>query len=355
MQSKQYSIIGLMSGTSLDGLDIAYCQFIYKNNKWEYSILFSKTYKYSEYWKKTLENIENLSALEFIKTDSELGILYAEKVNDFIYENQINKQEIDAIASHGHTIFHQPSLGFSTQIGNGAQICAKTGIKTILDFRSLDVALGGQGAPLVPIGDELLFSEYDYCVNIGGIANISSNQNEIRIAKDITFANMIGNYICEKIQQEFDDKGKIAASGTLDESFLIFLNSIVNQSTEGNTSLGKETFIQHIKPYIDNSNLLVKDLLHTLAHHLTDKISENINPKSNILITGGGAFNDFWIQLLEKKTKSKIATPNKQLIEFKEALIFAFLGALRLENKANCLASVTGASKDNIGGVIFQP
>ncbi|MCT4580511.1 MAG: anhydro-N-acetylmuramic acid kinase [Flavobacteriales bacterium] len=353
MKQSQYSIIGLMSGTSLDGLDIALCHFKQTNDQWDFSIVESKTYRYSKAWKKRLQNIENESALNFVKTDSDLGLLFAEKVNTFLIEFDLEKTSIDAIASHGHTIFHQPHLGFSTQIGNGAQLCAKTGIKTIVDFRAVDVALGGQGAPLVPIGDQLLFSEYDYCLNIGGIANISSQQNELRIAKDITFANMIGNHICQKINQDFDDQGKLAQSGSIHPPFLELLTKTVAISTKNNASLGKETFVKHIQPYIDQLKISVEDQLHTLAHHLSDKIADNITPKSSLLITGGGAFNDFWIKLIQEKSKAKITIPDHQLIEFKEALIFAFLGALRLNNVYNSLSSVTGARKDAIGGCIY--
>lgn len=342
-----------MSGTSLDGLDIALCNFEIKGDKWHYSIEKGKTYTYDANWKKRLSTIENDTALNFIKTDTDLGIHFGSKVNEFITEFNIDTNTVHAIASHGHTIFHQPHLGFSTQIGNGAQLCATTKIKTITDFRSLDVALGGQGAPLVPIGDQLLFDKYDYCLNIGGIANISSQKGQTRIAKDITFANMIGNYICQKIGLDFDDNGKIAESGNLDSDLLSFLNEIVNQTTKENSSLGKETFTKYIKPYIDNIKISTEDQLHTLAHHISNKIAENIEKRSSILITGGGAFNNFWINLIKEKTQAQITIPNKKLIEFKEALIFAFLGVLRLEKQTNTLASVTGASRDNIGGCIY--
>lgn len=353
MLQKKYSILGLMSGTSLDGLDIALCNFETKNGKWTYSIEKSITYAYNSYWKNKLYSVENASALDFIKADTDLGILFGKKINDFLTEFKIDKSTIHAIASHGHTIFHQPQLGFSTQIGNGAQICASTGIKTITDFRSLDIALGGQGAPLVPIGDQILFSEYDYCLNIGGIANVSSQKNNLRLAKDITFANMIGNYISEKIGLNFDENGKIAASGKLNSSLLSFLNEIAYETTKNNNSLGKETFVKKIKPFLDQLEIPIKDQLHTLAHHLSDKIAENIISESSLLITGGGAFNNFWVNLIQKKTQAKITIPSNQLIEFKEALIFAFLGVLRLEKQTNILASVTGASRNNIGGCIY--
>ena len=346
-------MIGLMSGTSLDGTDLAYCQLKYEKDAWSYKILAAKTYKYSRDWKKRLKNTEDTSALEFIKTDSDLGLYFGNKINQFISDFKLDKNKIDAIASHGHTIFHQPDLGFSTQIGNGSQICATSGLKTIVDFRSIDVALNGQGAPLVPIGDLLLFNDYNNCLNLGGIANISCQKGGQRIAKDITFANMIGNYLCEEINFEFDDKGAIASNGKIDNQTLELLNNVVSHKKLKNKSLGKEIFVKRIKPFLQESTASIEDKLHTLAHHLSTKISENTTPNSSLLITGGGAYNDFWIQLIKEKTQANITIPNHNIIEFKEALIFAFLGALRLNHSSNSLASVTGAKKDSIGGAIY--
>lgn len=342
-----------MSGTSLDGLDIAYCQFNYENEKWSYKIIASKTYNYTDKWKDKLKTVEESSALEFIKTDTQLGRYFGEKVNSFIKEFNLNKKKIDAIASHGHTVFHQPHLGFSTQIGNGAQICATTAHKTIVDFRSLDVALNGQGAPLVPIGDLLLFSDYDYCLNIGGIANISSQKKGQRIAKDITFANMIGNYLCEELNIPFDDQGRIASIGKEDSNLLNFLNKLTSIKNLKNKSLGKEIFTEKIKPFLDKTSISTEDKLHTLGKHIALKVKESVTPNSSLLITGGGTYNHFWIAEIEARTKAKITIPSHQIIEFKEALIFAFLGALRLQETSNSLTSVTGAKKDNIGGAVY--
>lgn len=349
----EYHIIGLMSGTSLDGLDIAYCQFNYENESWSYKILASKTYEYSKEWVCKLKTVENSTALDFIKTDTELGRYFGEKINTFISTFKINKSEIDAIASHGHTIFHQPHLGFTTQIGNGAQICAVSQLKTIVDFRSLDVALNGQGAPLVPIGDKLLFETFDYCLNLGGIANISTHKNGISKAKDITFANMIGNYLCEEINLPFDDKGAVAKKGKLNKQLIKFLNELTSFKKLNNKSLGKETFTNEIKPFLNKLNIKTEDKLYTLSIHIANKIAEVTTPYSTLLITGGGAFNDFWVEQIKEKTNTIITIPSPEIIEFKEALIFAFLGALRLSEKDNCLSFVTNAKKDNIGGAIY--
>ncbi len=345
-----FHIIGLMSGTSLDGLDIAYCKFSFENEKWNYKILASKTYDYSSIWKNRLQNVENESALDFIKTDTELGIYFGKKTNDFITHFNISKDNIDAISSHGHTIFHQPKLGFTTQIGSGAQIFSTTNIRTINDFRSIDVALKGQGAPLVPIGDLLLFRKYEHCLNLGGIANISTKNKGGMIAKDITYANMIGNFLCLELNIPYDDKGLIAKSGNIDTELLLFFNNL----TKKTKSLGKELFTEIIVPRLNSTKISTADKLCTLAHHLASKISKNVKAEEDLLITGGGAYNDFWVTLIKEKTRANITIPNKTTIEFKEALIFAFLGVLKLQNKVNCLKSVTGATRDNIGGVIYE-
>lgn len=354
MSIKNYNIIGLMSGTSLDGLDVAFCNFKLVNSNWEYSIINSKTYKYSKHWKENLKNIENKSALEFVKLNSTLGKHYGNLINSFINEFNINRTNIDAIASHGHTIFHQPNLGFTTQIGNGASICATTKINTIVDFRSLDVALKGQGAPLVPIGDMMLFKEFDFCLNIGGIANISSKKNGNRVAKDITFANIISNYICSNINLEYDNRGELAKKGKIDINLLNFLDNIIDNYTKNNSSLGKEIFIKDIKPYLDNLKISNYDKLRTISEHIANKVSENILENSSVLITGGGAYNECWIELIKEKSKANITIPNNKIIDFKEALIFAFLGVLKLEKKSNCLSTVTGATKNSIGGVVYE-
>jgi len=301
-----------MSGTSCDGLDIAHCEFAFKDGNWNYKIINAKTYKYSESW--------------------------------------IN------ISSHGHTIFHQPSNGITYQIGNGANITAKTGITTISDFRTLDVALNGQGAPLVPIGDELLFPDYDYCLNLGGFANISFKQDNKRIAFDICPVNIAINYFTSKyFNLLYDKNGNFAKKGKVNINLLEKLNSLSYYKLEYPKSLGREWFEKNFINVISNYKIDAYDLLRTLYEHIAIQLSlviENTKDKT-ILVTGGGAFNSFLIEILKNKTKANIIIPEENLINFKEALIFAFLGLLRFNKNINCLSSVTGAKKDNCGGIIY--
>ena len=235
-----------MSGTSLDGVDIAYCSFT-KGNKWEFKLICAKTFEYDLHWKKILSEIEHQSALEFAKVNVLLGQFYGKLVNTFIDFHQIDKNEIDAVSSHGHTIFHQPEISLTSQIGSGAHIAATTGIATVCDFRTGDVALGGQGAPLVPIGDLLLFHEYDSCLNLGGIGNISYQVNNQRISFDICLANMVSNYLCEFLKITFDEKGNIAKNGKLDIELLAKMNRFTFFDQNPPKSLGKEFFVNSFK------------------------------------------------------------------------------------------------------------
>ena len=347
-------VIGLMSGTSLDGVDLAYCKFILTNNGWEYEIIHTACYPYSEEWKGKLANAENTSALAIHLLDTALGNYFSENISEFIKKHNIT--ELDFIASHGHTIFHQPENGLTLQIGAGAVIAANTGITTICDFRKMDVAMGGQGAPLVPIGDRDLFSSYNYCLNIGGIANISFELNGQRLAYDICPANMILNYYLSDKNLLFDNEGLLARSGTVNAELLAELNKLNYYHQAFPKSLGKEWVMQNIYPTVDKYNLSENHVLATLAEHIAMQIAANVNKSeipASMLITGGGAYHSYLIERISAHTNTQLIIPNRVLIEFKEALVFAFLGVLRFRNEDNCLATVTGARKNNCGGQIF--
>ena len=342
----KYSVIGVMSGTSLDGLDIIYCQ-LSLDKKWSYNILKSETYQYPKAWKLKLINAHLLGARDFIFLDHEYGKFIGEMINHFIKDHKIIKEEIDLISSHGHTIFHEPQNGFTFQLGNGVQICALTNLKTVSDFRTLNVAFGGQGAPLVPIGDQLLFHNYKACLNLGGIANISFNEKGNMIAGDINFANMISNYLSKKIGFTFDKNGQLAAQGRHNEILMSQLQKLKFYNKKFPKSLSIEDFNNWYKPIFDKSNCSIYDQLYTSGIHLCETIKTclNIKNQDEILITGGGSHNSFWIKKL-KELKINIEIPSSTLIDFKEALIFALLGVLKIREETNSLSSVTGASKN---------
>lgn len=347
------NIIGIMSGTSLDGVDVAYCTFEKIKNKLHYDIVCAETYPYSNEWTLRLQNLEHTDALTFNLTDCEYGHLLGRLVATFIKKNGLKP---DYIASHGHTIFHQPEKGLTKQIGSGAAIAAESGITTICDFRSLDVALGGQGAPLVPIGDELLFGNYDACLNIGGFANISYKVNNMRIAFDISPANIILNYFAKKRNFDYDENGFLAKQGCLNKELFTHLNSLDYYIQPFPKSLGKEWVLEMMLPCFTDFQLSPEDNLRTMVEHIAFQISEiikNTNIKE-IFISGGGAKNNFLIDRMQYYIPEiKTVIPNNLIIDFKEALIFAFLGLMRINQENNCLQSVTGAEKNNCGGCIY--
>jgi anhydro-N-acetylmuramic acid kinase len=349
---KKYTVIGMMSGTSLDGVDIALCEFT-DDEHWNYSILEAETIAYSEKWKDRLANVENASALELSKTNVELGQLFGEMVKKFVATQKVN---IDFLASHGHTIFHQPSHSLTVQIGSGAHISAAVQAPVICDFRTMDVAMGGQGAPLVPIGDQLLFADFDYCLNLGGIANVSYQGGEKRFAYDICPANMALNILAAQLGFDYDKNGELARSGKIIPELLDQLNSLDFYQKKAPKSLGKEWFTQEFQPLLNRPGNSTQDLLRTATEHVAQCISNALKDQTSgkILTTGGGAYNQFLIELLQKKTQHEVVLPTPKLIDFKEAMIFAFLGVLRWKNEPNCLHTVTGAEASNIGGAIYQ-
>ncbi|MCG1037794.1 anhydro-N-acetylmuramic acid kinase [Polaribacter sargassicola] len=351
MNKNEVFVIGLMSGTSLDGIDLVYVKF-FKNDYKKFKILSSETVGYSKEWKTTLQNAIHFSSEKLELLNVSYGKFLGEVLNSFIDKNQINN--IDFIASHGHTILHQPEKGITLQIGSGKEIAKATSRKVVYDFRTQDVKLGGQGAPLVPIGDQLLFSNYDYCLNLGGFSNISYQENDVRIAYDVCPVNIVLNYYVNKLGFDYDDSGKIAAKGKLNKELLKELNNLEFYKIKPPKSLGLEWVQKNIFPLIDNLEKDVPSILRTFVEHIAIQLSAVIKSDS-VLITGGGAFNVFLIKRLEDVLGVKILLINKELIDFKEALIFAFLGVLRVDNQVNCLKSVTGAIKDHSSGKIFIP
>ncbi len=343
-----------MSGTSLDGLDIAYCEFYQENGKWKFSIPFAETYSYSTYWEEKLRNAPLQSGEKLQAISVEFGQFSASCVNRFIQEHNCKPT---MIASHGHTIYHRPDLGYTLQIGSGADIATATALPTICDFRSSDVALGGQGAPLVPIGDRLLFGDYDYCLNIGGFANISYEKNGQRIAYDVAPANILLNSLALRAGMRFDEDGRLASNGKIIPQLLERLNNLPFYRQPAPKSLGREWLEQHCLPIIDDFiDSPINDILHSVTEHIALQIAVigKDTVGSRILISGGGALNRYLIQRIAHHSSLTLDIPEERIINYKEALIFAFLGVLRLCGEVNCLASVTGASKDHSSGCIYQ-
>jgi anhydro-N-acetylmuramic acid kinase len=354
MKMNPLHIIGLMSGTSLDGVDLVHVR-IAKESNFQYTILAAETIPYSSTWKNRLLSGFNLSGKELDQLDADYGQLLAECVHDFILRHNI--QDLDLIASHGHTIFHQPEKRYTLQIGNGPQICEHNQIRTICDFRVQDVALGGQGAPLVPIGDAYLFAAYDSCLNLGGFANISFDSSGIRVAYDIVPCNIVLNHYVKDLGYEFDKNGALARSGSLHKELLVALNILDFYTLDPPKSLGFEFVTSEIFPRVDILNLDTRDILRTCLEHTAIQIAGCLteNKMNNCLVTGGGAYNGFLMERIQELTHCELVLPDRTTIDYKEALVFALLGYLKQYNRNNCLKEVTGASQDHSSGVIYDP
>ncbi len=347
-------VLGMMSGTSLDGLDLALVEF-WQDAQWHFRLHAATTVPYSNEWKAVLSDLENRSAFDYARADIELGHYFGEQARQFTATQAVQPL---FIASHGHTIFHQPLIRLTTQIGHGAALSAASGYPVICDFRTLDVALGGQGAPLVPIGDRLLFADYDFCVNLGGISNFSVEHQGKRISYDVAFTNMLFNYLTKKLGLDYDKGGETARSGNCLPDLLAQFNADPYLRQPFPKSLGKETFVSYYVPLIEASGASIPDLLCTAVHYSVFQLAENIRQfnraKPKVLLTGGGAFNTFFVELLQKQLpEAEIVIPDADIIAFKEAIVFAFLGVLRYLGQPNCLASVTGATADNCGGAVW--
>lgn len=346
-------VLGLMSGTSLDGLDLVMAEFKgfpSRDKQIEWEILACETIEYSADWKEKLNNAVRLNGFELMQLHADYGKYLGESCLKFIEETAI-KPEI--ISSHGHTVFHEPTKSFTTQIGDGNLIAAITGKNTVYDYRTMDVALGGQGAPLVPIGDEYLFSQYDACLNLGGIANISFKEGSKRRAFDICPFNLLLNEQANILGFGYDDGGNLAADGAVSEGLLAQLSELPFYQITNAKSLDKEKLRADYLALIDVFDLNEKDILATLVEHFATEIAKHIKGE-NCLITGGGAFNKHFVERLTSKTVSKIVIPNTDLINFKEALIFALMGYLRLYELDNILASATGSNKNSCAGSLIM-
>lgn len=354
MNKTTYKVIGVMSGTSLDGIDLAYCS-ISIDEKWTFIIEKAETIAYNSEWLETLKQLTQFCLDELKEIDVDYTQYLSEVINQFITKHKIT--DIDAVCSHGHTALHQPEKLVTYQIGNLPEIATLVENRVVCDFRVQDVKLGGQGAPLVPIGDKLLFSDYDYCLNLGGFANISTQIEGERIAYDICPTNIVMNYYVNTLGLDYDEGGEIAKSGEIHQELLNQLNQLPFYSENAPKSLGLEWVQQYVFPLINQFNLEVKDILRTFVEHIAIQISKVILLKntSTLLVTGGGAFNTYLIERIEELSACQIVIPSQDIANFKEALVFAFLGVLRLRNQVNCLKSVTGASQNHSSGNIFCP
>ncbi len=349
-----HTALGIMSGSSLDGLDLAFCKFTEKQNHWSYQIVAAETLSYPEEWKILLQESFYAGGEKLVENDVAYGKYLGEKANGFLSKHGLIPE---VIALHGHTVFHQPQKGFSLQLGNGQAVAIASGIETVSDFRSKDILLGGQGAPLVPIGDKLLFAEYDYCVNFGGIANISFEEKGQRLGYDVCAANQMLNHLSRQMGKSYDKNGATASLGKLDKSLFDELNNVDFCQQAYPKSLSNEQVQEIFLPILDSSPISLEDKLYTVVKHIAFQVAKATDASSGkkMLLTGGGAHNSFLVEAIRRECPQSVYLPDSQIIDFKEALIFAFMGILRKTGHINCLATATGAKRDSSGGVIYLP
>lgn len=351
MPPNSFFAIGIMSGTSLDGVDVCYASFVEDiSGKWTYTILQTETLGYTTTWEEKLRNAIHISAEDLLELNAEYGFLLGNLVKEFREKFQISN--LDLIASHGHTIFHQPKRKFTLQIGDGRAIKQQNNFPVIYDFRSQDVLLGGNGAPLVPIGDELLFKDFSACINLGGFSNISYTIKEKRIAFDICPVNIVLNDFAQKLGFSFDENGNFARQGEINYLVLEKLDTLNFYHQPPPKSLGLEWVQSEIFPLLEG--LSIYDILATITEHAANQISKVLNfyNLSEVLFTGGGTFNTFLMEKIKQKTNCNLIIPKNEIINYKEALIFAFMGVLRLKNKNNVLSSATGSRTDHCSGLL---
>lgn len=355
MASKKntYRVLGVMSGTSLDGIDVAEITFqMSAKGTWSFEIGKAETIAYAETWVEILKEAIHYSEGKLKTLNTTYTNYLAEVISEFITRNSI--ENLDAICSHGHTILHQPDKGITLQIGNLPELAEMLQEIVVCNFRVQDVVLGGQGAPLVPIGDQLLFAEYNYCLNLGGFANCSFERNEERIAYDICPVNIVLNELTRQLGKPYDDRGTIARNGAIDINLLDVLNKLQFYKMESPKSLGLEWVKQFIFPIIEKAKISAEDAIATFTEHIATQLAQQFGEDSTILVTGGGAYNSYLLERLKYHKNVSVVVPDTKLLEFKEALIFGLLGVLKLRDEINCLASVTGAERDHSSGIIFQ-
>ncbi|HEX5024289.1 MAG TPA: anhydro-N-acetylmuramic acid kinase [Agriterribacter sp.] len=362
-----YRVIGLMSGSSLDGLDIAYVHFHENAGKWSFDIMEADCYPYTDKWLNRLQSATHLNALDYQLLHADYGHYLGEQVNTFINKHQLHYQ-VQLIASHGHTTFHVPEKKMTGQLGDGAAIAAETGLPVVSDLRALDVALGGQGAPIVPIGDKLLLYEYDYCLNLGGIANLSAHDADNYVSFDICSANRILDQLVAQLGKAYDEDGKIAQSGAINKVLLDTLNELPYYSADYPKSLANNFGNEVVLPIILSQNGNLEDNLRTYVEHIAIQIKRAVSQmqagmrmenrvSKKMLVTGGGAFNRFLIARIGYYLEApgiELVVPSENIIKYKEAVVMGLMGVLRWREENNVLASVTGSLRNSVGGAIWM-
>lgn len=343
----------------MDGLDIIFAEFDEHGGNWSYEIKAAACYEYNNEWMQKLKAATSLSAYEYLLLHTSYGKYLGEQVNRFIDEHSLHHQ-VQLIASHGHTTFHAPQQGMTAQLGDGAAVAATTGINVVSDLRAMDIALGGQGAPIVPMGEKLLLNEYPLLLNIGGIANISFRDKEKYVAFDICPANQVLNMLADSAGKKYDEDGWMAASGKVLTDVLQQMNDLDYYKQPYPKSLANEFGSETVYNLLPKEN--INDALRTCVEHIAVQLKHaiaNLQPATGnlqLLVTGGGAHNRFLVERIKNEIAPlgvTVVVPDEMLINYKEALIMALLGVLRWREQATVMSMVTGAERNSIGGAVW--
>jgi anhydro-N-acetylmuramic acid kinase len=357
-----YRAIGLMSGSSLDGLDIVFAEFTEQGGQWAFEIKAADCYAFEREWSNRLRTATELPAYDYLLLHTSFGKYLGEQVNRFIDAYGLHHQ-VQLICSHGHTVFHAPEKGMTAQLGDGAAIAAVTGINVVSDLRAVDVALGGQGAPIVPMGEKLLFPDYSLLLNIGGIANISHRQEDQYVAFDVCAANRVLNMLAAEQGLSYDKDGGMAAQGKVLTGVLDTLNSLSYFHAAHPKSLANEFGTKEVFPLLPKDN--IPGALRTYVEHIAIQVKNAVesvspelpSPNRQLLATGGGAHNRFLMERISDHLASlntSVIVPAKDIVDYKEALVMALLGILRWREQNTVMCSVTGAKRDSIGGAVWM-
>jgi anhydro-N-acetylmuramic acid kinase len=357
-----YKVIGLMSGSSLDGLDIVYVHIDESRGKWSFEIKAAACHPYSAEWVTRLQQAQKIAVPDFLKLHTSFGQHLGQQVAEFMTANELDLK-VDFLAVHGHTVFHDPAAATTFQLGDGAAISASLAMPVISDLRAMDIALGGQGAPIVPVGDRLFFGGHQYWLNLGGIANITIKHNDDYLAFDIGACNQVLNHFAAKKGLEYDDAGSLAKSGMVNEKVLEQLNELPYYRQDAPKSLANEFSVQEVIPVLEAAGLSVEDALATAVYHIAEQVVASIknNPQPGgpvtMLATGGGALNSHLVAVLQSLLEPEevsVVIPDEQLIRYKEAVVMALIGTLRWREEENVFSSVTGAARDSVGGALWM-
>jgi len=345
-------IAGVMSGSSLDGLDIAIVHFS-PNSDWQ--LLWSYDIPYTPEWVSRLKNYHLLSSTEYVSLKFDFSRYIGELVGDALGDYSGN---VDYVSFHGHTLLHLPEKGITEQIGNGGVLAAILNIPTITDFRTQDVTKGGVGTPLAPLVELNLFKGHDYYLNLGGIANITKLIDAAKLmAYDVCPCNQVLNYFSNQMGKDYDEGGEIARSGTINKNLIDYLNSIPYFDQNPPKSLDNNWIMNEVIPNFPAGK--IEDTLHTFCNWVAECIANEVEESkaSSLMVSGGGAHNTYFMECLTSRLSSKnceLHLPSKEIIDFKEAILMSLMAYKYINGESNVLCSVTGASSDSIGGALYK-